>query len=60
MNYILTIYIPGGNKPSGGGGMGVPGGMGGGGKFSTVAMRPPSTGDRSLPNSWKGTKDDCK
>ena len=41
--------------------MGVPGGMGGGGKFSTVAMRPPSTGDRSLPNSWKGgTKDDCK
>ena len=41
--------------------MGIPGGMGGGGgKFSTVAMRPPSTGDRSLPNSWKGTKDDCK
>ena len=36
------------------------GGMGGA-KFNTVAMRPPSTGDRSLPNNWKaGAKDDCK
>ena len=55
--YICLISHSGGNKPSGG-----PGGGGGAGKFNTVAMRPPSTGDRSLPNSWQGgrVKDDCK
>ena len=33
-------------------------GMGGAGKFNTVAARPGSGSDRNLPSSWKGSQDD--